>query len=1442
MKNNKKRISLLLALIITLSLLIQLFSPLTALAFDKVIYIGSADELIDFAESCSYDAWSRGKQVALSSDISLEGIDFKPIATFSGSFDGQGHKISGLDLSDAHSPTGLFSRLEKDGEIKRLTVEGAVSPSGDKGYAGGIVGDSFGKITDCHFIGTVIGSTDIGGIVGMNRISGTISECTVSGDIIGECRTGGIAGSNEGLISSCENSARVNTISLSPSLSLEDINISLTLDITKLTALNNMTMSDTGGIAGYTNGFILGCINRGDIGYPHIGYNVGGIAGRSSGHLSSNQNHGIINGRKDVGGIVGQMEPYVSYNLSEDLLGSLKTELDRLEGAVKDATDSIDGDIPTVSSRFDSILDSLQQATDLIDGIIQDGADYGNDFIGEINRVSEIVSQVISRLASITDVLPELSSDIEGCISEVEKAVNSLKQFASLNEDTLSDIISAVEDISDAFGLIKSSINKINIALGQLNYIVTTNDKDAVSEAIDEISCGLGDFIEAADKFTLAVDGVTSVLDDAPWISDAIESVQDMAEIFSEMSESASVIYDATIEIKNNIQVDWDKISEAGDEITAFVGHLADMTEGLADAVELADLGFKGIEEGLLGIYDSLITKNYAAFDEAVAALEAGLSKIVDSSEAAELSLTEIYEKLADIDGESDPDVVFSNLSASLGDLIESAVEMTSAISEIGNSLIGMIGGLSVDFDGIAEGGSLIIGGVGSIADSIEPIKTAIYSLSYGMSSLELAVNAINQAVKTEDEEKLSEALNSAYTAVGDIINSTISFSQVFKNIADLLDEAALWGEDLIDGVRDVSGAMTEATAALLKIQNGIDDIRNNISFNPEHLTVGFAFIRGGLEDLADASLCIKNAFDHISSALTRINDSSEHLTDAAEAFENAISAVGDAMSHITYVSESAADLIGYLKGVDAVQLPTVPENMTAKANQLFIYISAIESELKYLNSDITALSDELIEILGNINGIFGNIADNIVSMIYSFDDGSIVDSSVSEDEIDSITQGKLFSCTNTGGVSGDINVGGICGAMAIEYTLDPEDDTSGELSITQKKQYKLKAVIHLCTSEGKVSSKYDCAGGIAGKMDLGLIYGCESYCDVESLSGNYVGGIAGISAGLISDCFAKSALYGGKYVGGIIGSGVTEGFAGYSSAVRNCYSMVDIKRCAQYGGAISGVYAGEYSENMFVSDSLAGIDRVSYQGKAEPISYEDLIKRRIIPEEFYFFTLEFIADGELLHSVRFEYGSSFDSSVYPPIPEKDGYYGRWDKDTLENLRFDTTVKVIYNPYVTAVGSEEKRESGREIFFVQGEFLDNDGISLKAECDTHGLELIEALFTKDSLTERWTLFIPKDNLESNKIHFLPQSENCRIFLKIDGIWQEAKTEKFGSYITFEAEDEEIEIAVVEHTVKLLPTIVTASAALVVLAVIIVTIIVLKKKTKNTNKKTEETNA
>lgn len=165
---------------------------------------------------------------------------------------------------------------------------------------------------------------------------------------------------------------------------------------------------------------------------------------------------------------------------------------------------------------------------------------------------------------------------------------------------------------------------------------------------------------------------------------------------------------------------------------------------------------------------------------------------------------------------------------------------------------------------------------------------------------------------------------------------------------------------------------------------------------------------------------------------------------------------------------------------------------------------------------------------------------------------------------------------------------------MGMEAGADPESDVSQSLSTTERKQYELRAVLQRCVSTGAVTAKKDCAAAICGRMDLGLIDGCEAYGSVESQSGDYAGGVAGICSAAIENCWAKCALSGGRYVGGITGTGVTDSVTGSGSTVSGCVSLVSITGYSQYAGAISGSSAGAFADNLFVSDTLAGLDGAS--------------------------------------------------------------------------------------------------------------------------------------------------------------------------------------------------------------------------------------------------------
>ena len=126
------------------------------------------------------------------------------LAPFNGTFDGQGHSISGLYINQpAADEQGLFGYIDFNGNVSRIEVTDSYIHGQD--VVGGITGFNNGILTACSYSGTVIGyDYPIGGVVGENRSS--VSCCYATGKVHAtglDPYVGGVVGDNYGAISSC---------------------------------------------------------------------------------------------------------------------------------------------------------------------------------------------------------------------------------------------------------------------------------------------------------------------------------------------------------------------------------------------------------------------------------------------------------------------------------------------------------------------------------------------------------------------------------------------------------------------------------------------------------------------------------------------------------------------------------------------------------------------------------------------------------------------------------------------------------------------------------------------------------------------------------------------------------------------------------------------------------------------------------------------------------------------------------------------------------------------------------------------------------------------------------------------------------------------------------------------------------------------------------------
>ena len=316
MKTSNHLLRRLTAALLAAVLALSIALPVFASDDGDTIYINSVSDLLSLARSCAYDQWSVGKTVILQKDLSLEGMLWEPIPSFSGQLKGNGHTISDLTITGQYSPAGLFGIVEEQGSIESLSVRGIVSVSDSADTTtGGIVGINHGTLINCQFTGVVTGDSEVGGIVGRNESEGTIDHSTARAIVTGKSSTGGIAGYNLGAITGCTNVGSINTEYQEASLDTDGFTAKMVDQINNKIAAadddatNSVTnvATDTGGIAGRSSGMILTSVNTGTVGYEHIGYNVGGIVGRTDGLVSGCINQGRVLGLSTTRGSVSIM-------------------------------------------------------------------------------------------------------------------------------------------------------------------------------------------------------------------------------------------------------------------------------------------------------------------------------------------------------------------------------------------------------------------------------------------------------------------------------------------------------------------------------------------------------------------------------------------------------------------------------------------------------------------------------------------------------------------------------------------------------------------------------------------------------------------------------------------------------------------------------------------------------------------------------------------------------------------------------------------------------------------------------------------------------------------------------------------------------------------------------------------------------------------------------
>ncbi|RFT07769.1 hypothetical protein DLJ88_01160 [Evtepia gabavorous] len=692
-----KRIHNRLAILLIFALLLSLAAPVGAAG--SRITIRTPEDLVELSRRCSLDSWSRGKTVVLSADLDLSDVEFSSIPTFGGTFDGQGYTISGLTITGSGNVRGLFRYLQSGGVVQNVSLEVTIEPTDLQDSLGGLVGNNCGSVRNCTVTGSIQGETNIGGIIGVNESSGKIINSTFSGSVTGEHYVGGIAGQNLGSILQCVNQGKINTVAVEGEADLED------LDSRPLNSTENLpACTDIGGITGFSTGVLQSCKNTGPVGYEHVGYNVGGIAGRQSGYLNGCTNQGVILGRKDVGGIAGQLEPEIFLRYGEDLLNQLWSEL----GTLGDQVDHLLSDLNSTNTSTTAQLQMLSShagtAQDAAGELMDAAKDWANGNLSTVNDLSARISWSLQQLEPILETLRPLPEELTDAVDALEEGLDQAEQAGDLASDAgqslrtaLQEALRAADHMNEGLEHIRASQDALKSALG---------DPNEIKLALEQMAKGIGQLGDGTVAFSEAMEHLRdgwAALPDVSSIDAFLQAFEDLSTAGTSTANGLKNIQKAFIRLKDTITANGDPTEALKTALQELEKAAASFQSG-ADQLQTAGKHLLSALDTLedAGIYlDGVVD----AFRDAGDAFNNAFSRLGEGADA----FHEMVKTLAE-----EPSIQFTPigsdmtargdaLDAALSDLLGSADDLGDLLSQSSDTILGDLSAVSQQLQSITD-------------------------------------------------------------------------------------------------------------------------------------------------------------------------------------------------------------------------------------------------------------------------------------------------------------------------------------------------------------------------------------------------------------------------------------------------------------------------------------------------------------------------------------------------------------------------------------------------------------------------------------------------------------------------------------------------------------------------------------------------------------------
>jgi hypothetical protein len=200
------------------------------------------------------------------------------------------------------------------------------------------------------------------------------------------------------------------------------------------------------------------------------------------------------------------------------------------------------------------------------------------------------------------------------------------------------------------------------------------------------------------------------------------------------------------------------------------------------------------------------------------------------------------------------------------------------------------------------------------------------------------------------------------------------------------------------------------------------------------------------------------------------------------------------------------------------------------------------------------------------------------------------------------------------------------------------------------------------------------------------------------------------------------------------------------------------------------------------VSDSLYGINGISYEGVAEAISYEQLTGVEGIAKEFSSLTITFLDENyDVIKKTKVKFGEELSDISYPYTETEEGEYVQWSGFYSKSVAGNVFLLASTEDENTTLASKTA-DAGKSLAYVSGSFTELSEFTIEDVTEQYFPE------QEDNVTEH-VYAVTLDNTSMTedtvtKLRILKEQENgdAAVYIRDGEQWKATDYREIGSYI------------------------------------------------------------